>query len=93
MDGLVNEDVIRLLIDALPVGQKLCVCGTAIDPAARDALRELRPGSTMRKVPAALLDEYRMTTRHRGELASRLDWSAAEALLNAPADADATAGA
>ena len=34
VDGLVNEDVIRLLIDALPVGQKLCVCGTAIDPAA-----------------------------------------------------------
>jgi hypothetical protein len=36
-----------------------CVCGTGIDPEARPVLRALRPGSTLRKIPAALLSAFR----------------------------------
>ena len=43
VDGLVNEDVVRLLVENLPDDERLVVCGTAVDPAARAVLRELRP--------------------------------------------------
>jgi adenine-specific DNA-methyltransferase len=59
VDGVANEAVIRLLVNALPERERLVVCGTGIDPDARPLLRELRPGSTLRKIPAALLNEYR----------------------------------
>lgn len=59
IDGVVNEAVVRLLVNALPERERLVVCGTGIDPDARPVLRELRPGSTLRKIPAALLEEYR----------------------------------
>jgi adenine-specific DNA-methyltransferase len=72
VDGLVNESVVRLLVGALPDGERLVVCGTAIDTEVRPLLRQMAPGSTMRKIPAALLDEYR-TARQL-----RLDWSATE---------------
>jgi len=63
IDGLVNEDVVRLLVNALPEDERLVVCGTAIDPKVRDLLRELRPGSTIRKIPQSILQEYRQATR------------------------------
>lgn len=63
IDGLVNEDVVRLLANALAEDERLCVCGTAVDPAARDALRKMRPGSTVRKIPQSILQEYRQATR------------------------------
>lgn len=59
VDGLVNDGVVRLLASALPENERVVICGTAIDSEARGLLKELRPGSTMRKIPAALLDEYR----------------------------------
>ena len=59
VDGVVNESVVRLFVDALPQEERVVVCGTGIDPEARTVLRELRPGSTLRKIPAALLSEYR----------------------------------
>jgi adenine-specific DNA-methyltransferase len=59
VDGIANESVVRILDSALPEGEKVVVCGTGIDTDARPVLRELRPGSTLRKIPAALLDEYR----------------------------------
>lgn len=59
IDGIVNEAVVTLLVGALPENEKLVVCGTAIDTAARTVLRELSPGSTLRKIPSTLLDEYR----------------------------------
>jgi adenine-specific DNA-methyltransferase len=61
VDGVVNESVVRLLVSALPEGERVVVCGTGIDTDARPVLRELRAGSTLRKIPAALLDEYRST--------------------------------
>ncbi|MGO9181166.1 MAG: site-specific DNA-methyltransferase [Candidatus Limnocylindrales bacterium] len=65
VDGVVNEAVVRLLVDALPERERVVVCGTGIDTDARAVLRELRPGSTLRKIPAALLDEYRATRQLR----------------------------
>ena len=59
IDGLVNEGVVRLLASALDNSERLVVCGTAIDPAAGEVLRDLVPGSSVRKIPSTLLDEYR----------------------------------
>jgi hypothetical protein len=59
VDGLVNEDVVRLLVANLPDDERVVVCGTAVDPAARTALRELRRGSSVRKIPASILQDYR----------------------------------
>lgn len=73
IDGLVNDAVIRLLVDALPEGQRVVVCATAVDPDARAVLRELRPGSTLKKVPASLLSEYQAARRDRLRMVSVLD--------------------
>lgn len=59
VDGLANEAVVRLLVPALEESERVVICGTAIDTDARAVLRELRPGSTLRKIPSALLQEYR----------------------------------
>jgi hypothetical protein len=59
VDGLVNPDVARLLVDALAEDELLTLCGTAVDPTAAAALRELRRGSVVRKIPASILAEYR----------------------------------
>ena len=59
VDGVVNESVVGLLVQALPENERVVICGTGIDPDARTVLRSLRPGSTLRKIPAALLSEYR----------------------------------
>lgn len=65
VDGLVNEDVVRLLVPALEDGQRLVICGTAIDPAARELLRALSRGSSLRKIPQSILHEYRDTLGSR----------------------------
>ncbi|MGH2964735.1 MAG: site-specific DNA-methyltransferase [Solirubrobacterales bacterium] len=59
IDGLVNADVATMLVQALPEGELLTLCGTAVDPDARSVLRNLRRGSTVRKIPASILAEYR----------------------------------
>jgi adenine-specific DNA-methyltransferase len=59
VDGVVTESVVRLLVGALSDRERVVVCGTGIDVEARPILKDLRPGSTLRKIPAALLDEYR----------------------------------
>jgi adenine-specific DNA-methyltransferase len=59
IDGLVSNDVVELIARALGEGERVVVCGTAVDPGAGKALRELRPGSSVRKIPASILDEYR----------------------------------
>ena len=59
VDGLVNEDVVRLLVANLPDDERLVVCGTAVDPAARTLVGELRRGSSVRKIPASILQDYR----------------------------------
>jgi adenine-specific DNA-methyltransferase len=59
IDGVVNDDVVRILVSALGADERVVICGTGIDPDARSVLRDLRPGSSLRKIPAALLAEYR----------------------------------
>jgi hypothetical protein len=59
IDGVVSEGVIKLLVSALPETERVVVCGTGIDTEARTLLKELAPGSALRKIPAALLDRYR----------------------------------
>ena len=68
VDGVVNEAVVRLVVSALGERERVVVCGTGIDIDARPVLRELRPGSTLRKIPAALLDEYRSIRQLQLEL-------------------------
>jgi adenine-specific DNA-methyltransferase len=60
VDGLVNNDVVELLVGALAPEEKLVVCGTAIDPEATTLLKTLRSGSRTRKIPASILAEYRI---------------------------------
>ena len=67
IDGVVNESVVRLIVGALGDGERVVVCGTGIDTDARPILRELRSGSTLRKIPAALLAEYRSSRQIRFE--------------------------
>lgn len=59
VDGVVNESVVKLIVPALAEGERVVICGTGIDTDARPILKDLRPGSTLRKIPAALLQEYR----------------------------------
>jgi len=63
IDGLVNENVVELLVGVLPERELLTVCGTAVDPEARLALKAARPGSALKKIPASLLSEYRLPRR------------------------------
>lgn len=62
VDGLVNADVVRLLVIAAASEERLVICGTAVDPVAREVASELRSGCAVRKIPASILDEYRQPT-------------------------------
>ena len=77
---MVNDDVVRVLVGALDSDERVVVCGTSIDPAARAVLRELRPGSTLRKIPSSILDEYR--ARRRSDLRELLDWEEAVSAMD-----------
>ena len=85
VDGVVNEAVVRILASALAERERVVICGTGIDTDARPILRELRPGSTLRKIPAALLDKYRSSRQ------LRLDLAPASADADAVIPADVTA--
>lgn len=50
--------------------QLLTVYGTAVDPDCKHVLTELRRGSTVRKMPQSVLDDYQRKHRSVG----RLDW-------------------
>jgi adenine-specific DNA-methyltransferase len=59
VDGLVNADVVHLLVSQLEQREKLVVCGTALDPQAAEVLKDLSRGSSVRKIPASILAQYR----------------------------------
>lgn len=73
IDGLVNVDVVRLLIDRLLEKERLLVCGTAVEDEAATFLRESGRGS-IRKIPAAILRYY----EHPSQLRSLLEVASAE---------------
>lgn len=68
IDGLVNVDVVRLLIGRLDEKERVVVCGTAVDSDATDYLRDTKRGS-VRKIPAALLRHYERPSRLKALLA------------------------
>jgi adenine-specific DNA-methyltransferase len=86
VDGLVSKDVAQLLVNSLGDREKAVVCGTAIDPAARKILRELRPGSTLRKIPSSILEEYRQSRWTPAALANAFE-DGDRASREAPAEA------
>jgi adenine-specific DNA-methyltransferase len=71
IDGLVTEGVVRALCAVVGDRERIVACGTAIDPAARPILKELRPGSTLRKIPSSILDEYRSRSGEPGAWSER----------------------
>jgi adenine-specific DNA-methyltransferase len=60
VDGLVDGNVVRLLVGELGDREQVVIAGTSIDPAAR---KELPKGSTLRKIPDALLQTYQRESR------------------------------
>ena len=63
VDGLISEDVVELLTSRLGEGEQLTLCGTSVDPAAIAKLKDLRPGSRIKKIPASLLADYQQSGR------------------------------
>lgn len=63
IDGHLSSAVVRLLVDALDEGERLTLCGTSLDPLAVQTLRDIRPGSRVRKIPDSLLAEYQENHR------------------------------
>ncbi len=66
VDGLVDEAVVTMLAGWLPDGELMTVYGTAVDPVSKEALRSMRRGCTVRKIPQSVLDEYRRRGRSDG---------------------------
>lgn len=62
VDGRVNEQVISILVDVLGEDETMVVCGTSLDPEARDRLPS---GSDLQKIPGSILAQYRRTYRSR----------------------------
>ncbi len=73
VDGVVDESVVRLLANSAAANERVVICGTAIDTDVRPLLRELRPGSTLRKIPSSLLEEYRSARELRLAVAEETD--------------------
>ena len=67
IDGLVNVDVVNLLVDRLLEKERLLVCGTAVEDEASTFLRDSGKGS-IRKIPAAILRYYERPSRLRSLL-------------------------
>lgn len=93
VDGVVNENVVRLIATALSDTERVVICGTGIDPLARQVLRDLRPGSTLRKIPSALLEQYRSSRQLRLSLAEEVSTvTTSDAVSVASRDEEVTRG-
>lgn len=65
IDGVVSTGVVDILIDNLGKNESVVICGTAVAPDARAHLKNLSKASRIRKIPASILAEYRLTYRRR----------------------------
>lgn len=63
VDGLVTADVVDVIASRLEETERVVICGTAIADDAAAALSALSPGSRVRRIPASILAEYRLTNR------------------------------
>src|SRR5690606_12319395 len=73
IDGLINEDVIDLLLANLPDGDRLLVAGTAVGADVDSYLQNQSPGSRVRKVPESIPADYRSTYKRRRRMELQLD--------------------
>lgn len=87
IDGLVNKLVVNLLVGALGEDELLTVCGTSVDDQAAEALRAMRPGSRVRKIPASLLIAYQVATRWSPRTVARTDSEPKSTANSAPSTA------
>lgn len=72
VDGLLNPEVLDLLVSWLDQDELLTVYGTAVDPDCHATLTELRLGSNVKKIPQSILDDYHRSFRsRRGDM---IDW-------------------
>ena len=65
VDGHVSGAVADLLAGALGSRETLVICATSVDPAVRERIQAVAPGSVVRKIPASILAEYRFSYRER----------------------------
>ncbi|WP_346231588.1 site-specific DNA-methyltransferase [Parafrigoribacterium mesophilum] len=72
IDGLVNDAVIDFLLGWLPPGELLVAYGTGVDPYAQERLAEEHRGSTLEKIPEAIISNYRQVNRRT----NGLNWAA-----------------
>lgn len=79
IDGLINEDVINLLLANLADGERLLIAGTAVGADVDSYLQSRVPGSRVRKVPESILADYRNTYRQRRRVELHLDTAELEA--------------
>lgn len=70
IDGHVDEAAVRLLVRALPEGQRLSLAATSLDPEAAELLAKLKSGSQARVVPQDILLAYRTPARWRAKAAA-----------------------
>ena len=63
VDGLLNPEVLDLLVSWLDSDELLTVYGTAVDPDCHATLAQLRLGSNVKKIPQSILDDYRRSFR------------------------------
>jgi adenine-specific DNA-methyltransferase len=62
VDGLVNADVVRMLVQQADEAELLEIAATSTDPEATVLLRQLRRGSRLRKIPQAILRSYQRSS-------------------------------
>ena len=65
VDGHVSGAVVDLLAGTLGSDETLVICATSVDPAVRERIQTVAPGSVVRKIPASILAEYRVNYRER----------------------------
>lgn len=70
IDGHVDGQVVKLLLESLPDGKKLSLCATSLDPEVPELLKKHRRGSQARVVPQDILLSYRIPSTWRASVAS-----------------------
>ena len=63
VDGRVGAAAVEFIAGLLGDRERVAICGTSIDPDTRELLKELSPGSTLRKIPSSILRDYQIRSR------------------------------
>lgn len=84
VDGRVDRGVIELLSAQLPQGETMLLCGTSVDPDAREVLPQ---GSRVQKIPSSILDQYRRHYRNRRRFELGIEATSDPGIVQVTADA------